>query len=371
MSLKWLKQYDPDLLLDNYVHNRWFRLGSAEHWPLHTTSRSYRLETPWPLAPTVCPLPAVPSNIACYEKFDQVIESIAEDFCRTVQSKNLQPYVCWSGGIDSTTIMVSLLKVAPADILDQIIVLHNDRSIEENAYFYHTFILPRFKTQNIDQFSVTTENYDKIVVVDGEAGNQVFGATAIQKLIYSQRFDLLDQPWRQQKDLKCLLMGATDFNIELIKESITRAPVPVETGCDFLWWYNFNFKFDDVLLRKILSYTNHLNPAQTELFWNQGLYRFYAHNSMQIWSMVTQNQRRESSKIMPKCIPKQYIFAFDRNDFWYASKCEEGSSSDTFFAQDIGKSLEIPVFALDKNWNKYSIADASTRVELGKILQRN
>jgi hypothetical protein len=168
-------------------------------------------------------------------------------------------------------------------------------------------------------------------------------------------------------------MGATDFNIELVVESIGLAPVPVETGCDFLWWYNFNFKFDDVLVRKMVSYAKQLNPLQTEIFWNQGLYRFYSHNIMQIWSMTTQNQRRESSKIMPKHIPKKYIFDFDHNDFWYSSKSEQGSSADVFFSRDLGlpQAQMRPVFALDSNWNKYSIADASTRVELGKILQRN
>jgi hypothetical protein len=373
LSLPWLSSYDPRLVSENYIHHRWFRLSAAEHWPAHTTSRVDRLETPWTMAPTVCPIPTLPGNSAIYEKFDWAIESIAEEFCRHVQTKNLRPYVCWSGGIDSTAILVSLLKVAPADILDQLVVLHSYQSVQENSYFYHTVILPRLKTQDIDQFAITSENYDKIVIVDGEAGNQVFGATSINKLIYSHRFDLLDQPWRQQEDLKCLLMGATDFNIELVVESIGLAPVPVETGCDFLWWYNFNFKFDDVLVRKMVSYAKHLNPTQTKVFWNQGLYRFYSHDTMQIWSMTTQNQRRESSKIMPKYIPKKYIFDFDHNDFWYASKGEQGSSSDVFFSCDLGlaKAHTHPVFALDSSWNKYSIADASTRVELGKILQRN
>jgi hypothetical protein len=367
LSLPWLSWYDPDLLSDNYAHNRWFKLSQAEHWPLHTTSRVSRLNTPWPLANTVCPIPDL---YPISNQFDQVIESIAHEFCEFVLTSGRQPYVCWSGGVDSTSILVSLLKVAPPQVLNQIIVLHNDRSVTENAYFYEKFIRSRFSTQDIDTFAVTPENYDNIVIVDGEGGNQIMGATAIQKLIYSGQFDLLNQPWQKQKNLKCLLMGATDFNIELVTDSIACSPVPIETGCDFLWWFNFNFKFDEVLLRKLLSYTNLLSPCQTDSFWKNGLYRFYSHPHMQVWSMLNQHLRRESSQIMPKHIPKKYIFDFDRNDLWYTSKVEEGSTSDVFFSQDVGSRRAQPIFAIDQHWNKYSIADADTRSKLGQILQR-
>jgi hypothetical protein len=216
---------------------------------------------------------------------------------------------------------------------------------------------------------VNTENYDKIIIVDGEAGNQIMGQTSIHKLIYAGRVDLLNQSWQTITHMNYLLPGATDFGINLIKESIQHAPVPIETGFDFIWWANFNFKFDEVLLRKTLNYTQSLDPQQSKMFYNNGLYRFYAHPEMQVWSMLTKDLRRESSRYMPKYIPKKYIFDFDQNEFYFSNKSEEGSSSPVFFNQALG-SVYTGMFALDQDWNKYHIAEQSVRIQLGQILQR-
>lgn len=366
LSLPWLSMYDAGLLDSNYPHHQWFHLQNVEHWPRHTTSRVHALDTPWSITPTVIPIPEINNNEL---RFDRVIESIAEQFCNHATQSGKKVYVCWSGGIDSTAILVSILKIASAEFLKNLTVLYSSNCVTENAYFFSYFIKEKLQSENIDTFSVTPENYDKIIMVDGEAGNQVMGQTSIHKLIYAGRLDLLNQPWRTIKNINQLLIGATDLAKQLLTESIEHAPVPIETGCDFLWWTNFNFKFDDVLLRKALNYTQHLDPAQSKLFYEQGLYRFYTHPEMQVWSMIAKDLRRESSKYMPKYIPKKYIFEFDHNEFYFSNKSEEGSSSYAFFNQDVG-SKTTGIFALDKDWNKYNIADQCVRTQLGKILQR-
>jgi hypothetical protein len=366
LSLQWLSGYDRQLLLPNYQYSKWFKLHQAEHWPRHTTSRVHLLDTPWPLAPTVCPIPKIIGNEL---RFDVVIEEIAEEFCRQVTESNKDPYICWSGGIDSTSILVSILKVATAEFLERVTILCSDKSVTENSYFYYKFIDKKLKTQNIDTFEITADNYDKIIVVDGEAGNQIMGQTAIHKLIYSGQHDLLNAPWKNIVDLKKLLIGATDFNIELICESLKHSPIDIETGYDLLWWTNFNFKFDEVLLRKTMSYTEQLTNVQSKTFFTQSLYKFYAHPKMQIWSMLSKDLRRETSSIISKYIPKKYIFDFDNNDFYFSSKCEEGSLSDVFFNKDIG-SKNSAMFAIDEEWHRYNINHADSRRMLGAILHK-
>ena len=151
----------------------------------------------------------------------------------------------------------------------------------------------------------------------------------------------------------------------MVKESIVHSPVPIKTGYDFLWWMNFNFKFDDVLIRKVPSYTRQLTAEQTKIFYEESLYRFYAHPNMQIWSMLAGDIRRTGLKITPKYVPKKYIYDFDHNDFWFYNKREEGSVTDVLFNTTITN-----VFAIDSNWHKYSITDKDTRIKLGKLLQR-
>jgi hypothetical protein len=365
ISLPRLCEYDPVLFTPDYAHHQWFHLNSALNWPPHTTSRVERLDTPWPLAHTVCAIPEY-SKIPA-ESFDIVIESIADEFVNYCNKSQKKPYVCWSGGIDSTAIVVSLLKTAPRDFLDNVTILVSDSILQENGYFYHRFLKNQLHCENIDQFEITESNYQNIVITDGEAGNQIMGHGAINRLIYAGRADLLIQRWQTQ-DLSMLFMGSNTYHHELIRQSIARAPVDVVTGWDFLWWTNFNFKFDDVLLRKSMNYMKNLTPIQCQQFWKEGIWRFYPHKKMQQWSMSTMHVRRESSSIMPKYVPKKYIFDYDRNPFWFSNKSEEGSTSELFFAQPLGR--DQSVFALDQDWNKYSIADQNTRQQLGKILQR-
>ena len=103
------------------------------------------------------------------------------------------------------------------------------------------------------------------------------------------------------------------------------------------------------------------------MFYDQSLYRFYAHPDMQIWSMISTDHRRKTTRnTISKWAPKNYIYQFDRNDLWYASKKEEASQS----SFDLG-SKSFNLIAIDDQWNKYYIDDPTVRQALGKILQRN
>jgi hypothetical protein len=356
-----ISTYDFDITDIKYQYHNWFNLTKGLEWPSHTTSRVHQLNTPWALSPTVCPIPKLIHN---EENFDNVIDSIAEKFCQQILQSGKTPYIAYSGGIDSTSILVSLLKTGNTDFLKKLVVLHNKNSIKENPYFYHRFIEQKLQTQDIHTFSVDSSNFDKIVIVDGEAGNQCLGWRAIHVHSYYQNFDFLDRPWRTVSDLTTAIPGSTAFTVELIKDSINYAPIDIETVYDFIWWANFNFKFDEVLIRKVPGYTENLTASQTQLFYNQGLYRFYAQPEMQVWSMISKDQRRKSTRnTISKWAPKNYIYQFDRNDLWYASKKEEASYSGL---DEIGNKL----IAIDDQWNKYWITDPDVRKALGKILQR-
>lgn len=359
-----LSYYDPYLMSPEYKHNRWFKILNSIKWPWHTNSRVTKLNPPWDLVTSPFPIPEIRP---IEQRFDLVIESIAEEFGRELKNSGKTAYLYWSGGLDSNSILVSILKTWNAELLEQLVILCDIRSIHENAYFYHKFIKGRLKEQVTDEFIVNETNYDKIVIVDGEAGNQCIVGPSVQRLSYRERFDLLNAPWRERKDLRELLIGSTDFNIELILESIEAAPIDLVTGYDFLWWTGFNFKFDDVLLRRMFKYCRYLTPRQTSLLWNSGIYRFYQHPDMQIWAMSTLDQRREKLPIAAKYYPKKYIYDFDRNDLYWSSKVEQGSDSLTS-ARDYP--IYNPVFAFDQDWNSYSLADYSTRKLLGEILER-
>ena len=345
-----------------YQHHQWFTALDTLEWPAHVTSRVHKLSVPWGLADTVCEIPAVTHNE--YD-FAKVIESIAEEFCRTVFKTKRTPYVAWSGGIDSTCVLVSLLKVANADFLSKLVVLCDDASKRENPYFFDRYINKKIKTQDIGSWQIISENVDKIVILDGECGNQCMGMAPVHLHCYLGNWDLLDADWNTVSDLGKILPGSNKFVTDLICASVKHAPVDIKTVYDFIWWANFNFKFDYVLLRKLPVYTRNLNAVETEKFYKHGLYRFFAHPNMQIWSMLSKDLRREKTRLAAKWVPKDYIYQFDRNDFYLASKTEQPSKS----PMESGLERQS-VVAIDDKWNKYSLTEPGTRKMLGQILQR-
>ena len=370
-----LSRWDSFLASPEYQHHKWFSLhtDSVEKWLPHVNSRVHRLDTPWNLADPVSPVPALTHNDL---DFGRVMESIISELEKRINSTGRTTYVAWSGGIDSTIIMVAILKTFSPDTLKKLIILCDQNSINENPYFYYTFIKDKLLTQETDEFVVTDKNYDKIIIVDGECGNHIFASTRIATMCgYGDNFDLMNQPWRSHKNIKTLTWDSPDFAVELIMDSIKHAPIDIESGFDFLWWSAFNLKFDDVLIRKVIVFTEKLTREQTQNFWDNSLCRPFAHPDMQIWSMISKDIRRETLKIMSKYPAKKYIYEFDHNDFYLYNKREEWSSSRRF-----AQSLRAPFapggpsqsfIAVDKDWNRYYLSDRSTREKLGQILQRN
>lgn len=359
-----IAENDFEVLSKDYEFHQWFELHEFRmiDWPEHIASRVHKIATPWALAPTVCPIPALTHNQL---DFGRVIESIAETFCDEINRSDLVPYVTWSGGIDSTSILVSLLKVGNKEFLKKLVVLCNEAGIKENPYFYNRFIENKLKTQDISTWQVTADNYDKIVLVDGEGGNQTFGWRQIQHQCYLGNFDFLDQPWDTGQNLSRAFSNGTELMLEMVRESVKFAPIDIRSVYDVIWWSNFNFKFDLVLIRKVLSYTKDLTAEQTKKFYQQHLFRFFAQPDMQVWSMLSTNLRRENAKVAPKWIPKNYIYQFDHNDLYLYSKTEQPSTSPMDLTQE-----KRTVVAIDTDWNKYYITDPSTRRTVGEILKR-
>jgi hypothetical protein len=359
-----IKAYDYSVTDKGYKFHQWFNSTLARTF----TSRVHKLDTPWPMASTLCPLPAIVNN---YQTFGDSIESIADRFCKETMQSGRVPYLAWSGGIDSTTILVSLLKVASQDFLKKLVVLHNATSIIENPYFYNRYIDQKLQTQEISTFEITPHNYNNIIVLDGQCGNQCLTGMSISINAYYSNFDLFDRDWKTIDNFSTQVPQVpilSEFSIELIKESINYSPVPINTVYDFLWWAAFNFRFDHGLLDKVLIYTKHLDRLQTQTFYNQGLYRFYAQPEMQSWSMSTVNERRVKTRThSPKWHAKNYIYEFDHNDLWYSTKKEEPSITSKLNTDKV----QTTIVAIDTQWNKYDIRDSTTRRMLGQILQKD
>jgi hypothetical protein len=347
-----------------YPNHNWFNLKSTvDGWGDHLCSRSIKLNTPWPLADSVSTIPPITNNET---RFDIVLDEIAEKFCSQVKQTQRTPYVMWSGGIDSVSILVSLLRTANKQVLDKLVVVCNQSSLDENPYFYHKYIKNKFTTVDTDQFKITAENYNKILLVNGDCAEMIFGSTHPYTLARRNQMYLIHESCHDDTMLRRSIKAANpeilDFSLDLIKQSIKHSPVPIETVYDFHWWHCFDFKIVDSLLRPMAYLAKHLSDEQTADFFQNTFQRFYMYPEMQIWSMLTKNTRRENMHIDCKYDAKKYIHAFDRNDFYLNNKQKWPSL--------IKNPASKYIFAIDKTWRRYSVANVQDRRMLGQWLGR-
>jgi hypothetical protein len=345
-----------------FKKNSWFGLRETEGWPGHICSRSHQLDVPFALADTLIPIPKITNNET---NFNIVLDQIAEKFCRQVIQTQRTPHIMWSGGIDSTAILVSLLKVASQEVLEQLVVVCDQQSIDENPYFYNRYIKNKLQTVDSLQFTITADNYNKMLLVSGDCAEMIFGSTYPYSLFRQNQLDLIHESWHNEEllyqSIKTKNPQSLKFGLEIVKESIQYSPVPIETIYDFLWWHYFNFKITDSDIRPTAYFTSQLTDEQAKDFNQNSYQKFFTYPEMQIWSMLTTNARRESMNIDFKYDAKKYIYEFDHNDFYYNNK--EKYPSVIHVAPHY-------IFAIDENWRRYRLTDIDDRHMVGQWLNR-
>ena len=360
---------DNYLVRPDYKHSQWFQTAGNKNqfgvaFPEFFSSRVHDIGAPWPVAATISPIPNI---VKVDQHIENILDSIAEQIVKsTINSKKI-PYLLWSGGIDSTAILVALLKNNCQEFLERLVIVHSDVSILENAYFYQRFVNQKLKTLNIENFSVRPDNYKTMLLLDGDAGNQVFGCSSIYNLFYRQP-ELLNFEWRNVDNVDQLLPGQTELTFKMIKESVACAPFEIRTVYDLLWWSNFNFKWNEVLARSMFYYAQHLSPVESQDFYQNSLFRFFEHPDIQRWAILYRDQRREATQLHPKWHVKKYIHDFDKNHLWFAHKQEAASGSQQTRATAFYR--PNTVIGFDCEWNPIDLSSAEIRQELGHILER-
>lgn len=360
---------DSEFWNPQYQHYNWTSLVRLPFTPAYICSRVHQLSTPWHLAPSLLPMPD--ANIISTElDFTKVMDSILSEFCAVVATTDRIPYIRWSGGVDSTAIIVGLLRVATPDVLKKIILLCDQDSIAENPYFYYKFIQPRLTVQDDTLFQIDSSNYNKILLVDGDCAEMIAGSTIAYTQVRLEDTAILNQPWRSVQNLERLIQPdapeQATFLISLIKESIDHSPMEIVTVYDFFWWYYFNYKINDSLMRSVAQYIRYLTPAESKEFFESSLHRFYVYKQMQEWSMISLPYRSEKNLLDSKYYFKKYIHDFDHNDYYFYNKHKHRSIPPLWATRLQTDSL----FAIDQDWNKYSVAVPQHRQQLGQILGR-
>ena len=273
--------------------------------------------------PMIKPLPEVISWEECTKQ--RVEELISFD-------KEL--YVLWSGGIDSTLMLLSFIKYSN---MDKITIVLNMDSIREYPYFYKRFIsLNNYKLLSTEQLMNNALLNDvNGLIVSAEHADQLVGSPLAQLLATTSGRTMLGLSFDEENFSKFLTnLHVPTHHIDPIMEiyniSIKKSPRPIKTMWDLCWWHGFNFKWQTIYMKMAIRIKNPLN-----------LVTFYSSENFQNTSIHQEGNTLDLKKAF-----KDIIVNYTE-DTEYLEK-EKFASSTLYYGLASSKGL-------DKNWNKVDV----------------
>lgn len=319
----------------------------------------------------ISPVPSV-ENVKNKEFSDICLEQANEILLR-----DLPINIYWSGGIDSTVLLIALVQVA-SDInrTDQLSVRLQPDAIDEYPLFYEKYI-KKMNYKILDNISFRRDvNFDDQIVVTGECGDQLFGHTILMSF-----FDEKDLPWETIFDdnkyftyrthrppwlktaAKELMTSKKlrEFYREKLKVHIKSCPFEIVTIFDLYWWCNFIFKWNGALF-EMFNYDLTFNK---EHFKND--YPFFKSVDFQIWSLLNHDKKIRGEFKTYKYIMKDFIYEFTKDADYRDNKEKERSGGKQFdsIVNTYQKRAELTrtnqtIMAIDDKFNPICMYDIFT-----------
>lgn len=172
----------------------------------------------------------------------------------------------WSGGVDSTTMVLALMKNGVSK--EDLVILHDSASVEEYPEFYKKFKGEGWNFKEVKSWIPTLSNIDTNVITNGWCADQLFGSvffhtdpsvyfTPIQELIQNQSVQGVSCTADQCAELYEAIhdYGKNTFDVDL--------QIAAELG----WFINFTCKWTWVSTFNELMLVGTKNQKKTQCFY--------------------------------------------------------------------------------------------------------
>jgi hypothetical protein len=265
------------------------------------------------------------------------------------QHKTLR--ILWSGGIDSTLILATLIKNYDREFLkNQVKVILTNDSIIENYNFYKNFVIPIFNVEGGE--TIPYKIFDNQgTIITGEANDQLFGSDILKDFIIQMGSEFVNSPF--SKDIiknYYATKGLTDHEFEYWFNNITSTAhalnVPLELCSDYFWWFNFCFKWQSVITR-IHAITPKIFADQLKNNYSNCIH-FYNTQEFQKWSISNPQHRHFESWTNYKYHAKELIYELSQDYDYLKNKIKIGSLHNIYAGRYIYEGIDQN-FQLIKN----------------------
>jgi hypothetical protein len=280
------------------------------------------------------------------KSYEQICDDRAKELLNQCEQNNKKLAVMYSGGIDSTLILCSLLKVATKKQLDMVVVLLSDESIKENNNFYYQYVIKNFECVSSYKFPYYLGN-DGYLFISGENADQLFGSQVCDEFVYGKNYNILFNSIENTEGHIIDFFDKKLFDshkkykegvFNIFKKIVEKCPIEIDTVYKFFWWINFTTKWQSVYVR-LLPFANDTTSIKPQ----ENYTTFYCTEEFQLWSLNNSNCFVKDTKDSAKYISKEYIYNFNK-DLDYLKKPKVGSLT------HLARRKSIPLI-LDENMN--------------------
>lgn len=237
--------------------------------------------------------------------------------------------VLWSGGIDSTLALVSLLRVqARQNGFSRLHIILSQNSVNEYFSFYKDVI-----ENNLSHTIIKDTIYESIsandTIVTGEHGDQLFGSdklkyTVISKDAFSPYPEILDFVIGRK-------LGTDKYTADIIAylaPVISKCPFRIHTLYDYLWWVNFALKWQTVSMRILAGIERSASDLDSNVF------HFFRTEDFQLWSIHNHDKKIKSDWHTYKFVAKELIYKFHKDEEYLLNKEKEPSLKEVIRPKD-------------------------------------
>jgi len=275
--------------------------------------------------------------------FEECCDQRTQEIINQADQENKKIHIFWSGGIDSTLILVSFIKkLGMNKVKEKIRIFLSIGSISENYYFFDRYVS---KLNYTNSYCIEDLFFDDEIIVTGEYSDQIFGSDLALKLYKksNKTYEFHDDYDREKfhslfvdedteislidyhKDspYRGLEIDSRESWLDLLEESVLSSGLPLKSMFDYLWWFNFNFKWQSIYFRMVIRTKN--QNAINYNFLNKNLIYYFGSKDFQLWSMKNLDKKINDSWHTYKFPAKKYIYEFDGNKNYLDYKVKKGS----------------------------------------------
>ena len=244
--------------------------------------------------------------------FNGDLEQVFENRVKTLVDSGENLNLCWSGGIDSTSMVVAFLKHAKN--IDQLRVCYCTYTLYENRDFFE-FLTKNYPT--LEMLDISGDVYlDTVfdgIMVNGHGGDE-FTASLDESFFDAVGYEGLNKSWRSL---------VTDPALEeFCVEFFALAQRPIETVLEARWWFYAATK-TQIFAPHDSTFTS---TASTSAFYDCQEFEDYMwHNTDKI---ITSDNYASYKQFL-----KKYIYDFDRNHTHYTLARKSNSRQFTWYNQ--------------------------------------